>query len=43
MAEGAELSQLKPRHINPSEKALSLLMTKNKKEQALKETRVFNL
>jgi phenylacetate-coenzyme A ligase PaaK-like adenylate-forming protein len=43
MAEGAELSQLKPRHINPSEKALSLLMAKNKKEKALEESEVFNI
>jgi hypothetical protein len=43
IAEGAELSQLKPRHINPSEKALSLLLAKNKEEQALKESKVFYL
>jgi hypothetical protein len=32
LAEGAELSQLKPRHINPSDKALSLLLSKEKRK-----------
>jgi hypothetical protein len=30
-AEGAELSQLKPRHINPSDKALSLLLFRDQR------------
>ena len=30
-AEGAELSQLKPRHINPSDKALTLLLSKEQR------------